>query len=101
MSRGVDCWVSTVKSLHAKLVALSDVQPEVKEHHEQDGGDHRKRRVFHLEFEPQQLETFVARPVHTLRFFFHLIAAAVSSDLPLLICGSARFFDRSSIQIAD
>lgn len=87
MSRGIDrCNCASIEPLHAKFIALSDVQPEVEEYHEQDGGNHRKRRVFHFEFESQQLETFVARPVHTLRFVFHLIAA-VSFDLPLFISG--------------
>jgi len=75
----------SIESLHAKciafVVALSDIQPEVKEHHEQDSGDHGKRSVFHFKFEAQQLETFVARPdLHAPRFVFHLIAAA-SLDL--------------------
>lgn len=52
-------------------VAVSDVQAEVEEHHENCRGGHRKRSVVHFKFESQQLESFVARPVSVRRFVRH------------------------------
>lgn len=53
------------------VVAMSDVQPEVEEHHEDSRGCDRKRRVVQLELVSQQLKTFVAHPVDAPRFALH------------------------------
>lgn len=54
------------------VVAVSDVQSKVKEHHENRRGGHRKRRVVHLEFVTQKFEIHtVGTPEPGSAYHFH------------------------------